>query len=177
MPKNKIMYATDYSEASLYAFQFATWLARCTDAKLLIVHVSQAEQYPIGELFNDVPEVDQQALNRLKSLRPNDPDIQFEHRLLYGEPGSAKVTHPADVILKVAHEENVDMVVLGTHGRSGLERLLMGSVAETVTRHAECPVITIRPRRHATAAVAERSLGPVTNGEAGQNQTASPRTL
>jgi hypothetical protein len=94
MPKNKIMYATDYSEASSYAFQFATWLARCTHAKLLIVHVSQAEQYPIGELFNDMPEVDQQESDRLKSVRPNDPDIQYEHRLLYGEPGSTKARTP-----------------------------------------------------------------------------------
>jgi len=165
VPRKTILYATDYSEASLYAFQFATWLARCTHAKLLIAHVSQDEQYPIGELFNDVPDVDQQELDRLKSVRPSDPDIEYEHRLLYGEPGSTKVTHPADVILNVASKENVDMIVLGTHGRSGLERLLVGSVAETVMRHAGCPVMAIRPRRYATAPLAEPSLTLATNGQ------------
>jgi universal stress protein A len=144
MPDKKILYATDYSEGSLNALQFAEWLARSTDSKLLIAHVCQAEQYPVGELFSDMPDFDQHEMDRLNAVQPCDPKIACEHRLVYGELGTAQVTRPADAILKLAHDENVEMIVLGTHGRTGLRRILMGSVAESVLRHAECPVVTIR---------------------------------
>jgi nucleotide-binding universal stress UspA family protein len=58
--------------------------------------------------------------------------------------GRARKERPADVILRFAKEEDVDVIVLGTHGRSGLVHLLVGSVAESVIRRAECPVMTIR---------------------------------
>jgi nucleotide-binding universal stress UspA family protein len=51
---------------------------------------------------------------------------------------------PAEEILRVAREEKVDLIVMGTHGRTGLRHLLLGSVAEEVTRHAPCPVFTVR---------------------------------
>ena len=57
---------------------------------------------------------------------------------------SAETTKPAKVLVDFANKQNVDMIVLGTHGRSGLEHLLMGSVAEYVVRHADCPVVTVR---------------------------------
>jgi universal stress protein A len=144
MTAKQILYATDYSPASLHALQFATWLAHCTASKLLIVHVSELEQYPVGELFNEQPEPDGQELAQLKSVLPDDRTFACEHHLLYGEPGSVEITKPADVIVQFANAHNVDMIVLGTHGRTGLLHLLMGSVAESVMRQADCPVITIR---------------------------------
>src|SRR4051794_20614487 len=148
MAAKQILYATDYSPASLHALQFATWLAHCTGSKLLIVHVSDLEQYPVGELFNEQPEPDGQELTKLKAVVPDDPTIACEHYLLYGEPGSAKITKPADVIVRFANTHRVDMIVLGTHGRTGLLHLLMGSVAESVIRHACCPVISIRQAKN-----------------------------
>ena len=148
MAAKQILYATDYSPASLHALQFATWLAHCTGSKLLIVHVSDSEQYPVGELFNEQPEPDGQELTKLKAVVPDDPTIACEHYLLYGEPGSAKITKPADVIVRFANTHRVDMIVLGTHGRTGLLHLLMGSVAESVIRHACCPVISIRQAKN-----------------------------
>jgi universal stress protein A len=148
MAAKQILYATDYSPASLHALQFATWLAHCTGSKLLIVHVSDSEQYPVGELFNEQPEPDGQELTKLKAVVPDDPTIACEHYLLYGEPGSAKTTKPADVIVRFANTHKVDMIVLGTHGRTGLLHLLMGSVAESVIRHACCPVISIRQAKN-----------------------------
>jgi len=62
--------------------------------------------------------------------------VRFEHKLLVGDPASA--------IVEAAEEENVDLIVLGTHGRTGLTRLLMGSVAENVVRKAKCPVLTVK---------------------------------
>jgi nucleotide-binding universal stress UspA family protein len=148
MSTKTILYATDYSEGSLHGLQFATWLAHCTGSKLLILHVCQVEQYPVGELSPDVPEVDQRELDRLNAIRPTDSTVPYEHRLLYGESGTAQITHPADIIVKLANDEHVDMIVLGTHGRTGFRRLLMGSVAESVLRHATCPVVIIRQENH-----------------------------
>lgn len=78
---------------------------------------------------------------------PLNASVNCVHQLLYGEPGSVEITKPAEVIVKFAQEQDVDAIVLGTHGRSGLSHLLMGSVAEAVVRHADCPVVTIRQPR------------------------------
>jgi len=67
---------------------------------------------------------------------PSDPSVSFEHKLLAGDPAAA--------IVEAADQENVDLIVLGTHGRTGLTRLLMGSVAENVVRKAKCPVLTVK---------------------------------
>jgi universal stress protein A len=144
MASKKILFATDYSKASEHALQIATWLAQCTQGQLCIVNVSEREQYPVGEHFEEEPRPNPQELDQLNSVVPNDATIRCEHRLLYGEPGSTEVTKPAKVIVDFANKENVDMIVLGTHGRSGFGRLLMGNVAESVVRHAHCPVVTVR---------------------------------
>ena len=84
-----------------------------------------------------LPEYDCEHLwQQLRSIQPSLPDITVEHRLERGEP--------ALVILAVAQETGADLIVMGTHGRTGLRRLLMGSVAEQVVRKASCPVLTIR---------------------------------
>ena len=144
MGMKKILFATDYSEASRKSFQFATSLARDTGAALLIVHVSDREQYPVGEHFDEEPQPSPTEIHDLKAIVPTDPQVKYEHRLLYGEPGSTETVKPAEEIVKLAREEQVDTIVLGTHGRSGLSHLLMGSVAETVMRTAPCPVVTIK---------------------------------
>jgi nucleotide-binding universal stress UspA family protein len=59
---------------------------------------------------------------------------------------------PAEEIIRFAKEENVDMIVMGTHGRTGFSRLLMGSVTEQVVRGAPCPVLTIKQPKHAAVA-------------------------
>ena len=111
---------------------------------LLIAHVTDREQYPVGELFNEEPEPAPAELHELKAIVPADPKVKYEHRLVYGEAGSSGTVKPADEIAKLAREEEVDAIVLGTHGRSGLSRLLMGSVAEEVVRNAHCSVVTVK---------------------------------
>ena len=144
MSLKKILVATDYSAASKEALRVASSLARDSGATLLICHVSELEPYPVGEPAPAGPPSDPAALKELKTVVPAELGIPHEHHLLFGEPGSAEITKPAEVILKFANENGVDMVVLGTQGRSGLRHLLMGSVAEHVVRHAECPVTTVR---------------------------------
>ena len=139
-----ILLATDYSAGSDKELKLASTLAREENAKLLITHVTMLEKTPVGELFDEEPEPDPAEMERLKAVVPPDPNVPFEHRLLYGEPGSVEQTKPADEIVKLAKQENVDMIVLGTHGRTGLKHLLMGSVAESVIRHAPCAVVSVR---------------------------------
>ena len=144
MEMKRILFPTDYSETSRHALPFATSLARATGASLLIAHVTDREQYPVGELFDEVPEPDPADMHDLRAIVPSDPQVKYEHRLLYGEPGSTEPVRPADEIVKLARKEQVDAIVLGTHGRTGLSHLVMGSVAEAVVRNAACPVVTIK---------------------------------
>ena len=72
----------------------------------------------------------------LSDVCPSDHQLSFEHRLVMGDP--------ATEIVRIAEEEQAELIVLGTHGRTGLSRILMGSVAEAVVRHAPCPVLIYR---------------------------------
>ncbi len=78
----------------------------------------------------------EQVREELGKIVPDDGNIRFEHRLLAGVAGLE--------IPRLAEEEQADLIVMGTHGRTGLTRLLMGSVAEAVVRRAPCPVLTLR---------------------------------
>ena len=83
------------------------------------------------------PALDLEPLReKLRQLRPTDPKVRVEHRLVEGET--------ATEILRLGQEMKCDLIVLGTHGRTGLGRLLMGSVAERVVRKARCPVLTVK---------------------------------
>ena len=93
--------------------------------------------YGGGELYYGVQNPAVEDLERmLRAIKPVDPAVAFEHRLVNGDP--------ATEIVRLAEEEGVDMIVLGTHGRTGLYRLLMGSVAEAIVRRAMCPVLTFK---------------------------------
>ncbi len=101
------------------------------------------EEYPVGEHCEE-SEPNLAELKQLRSVVPPDPAVRYEHRLAYGEPGSTEITKPAQVIIKVAEQENVDMIVIATHGRKSLAHLLMGDIAESVIRDAPCPVVAVR---------------------------------
>jgi nucleotide-binding universal stress UspA family protein len=138
MYAKKILFPTDFSHLSDNALQHATTLARETGATLLILHVEEPPiAYGGGEMYYGIPDPDQDEMRRmLNEIRPTDPSVHFEHRMVMGDP--------AGEIVKIADEEHVDMIVMGTHGRTGLSRVLMGSVAESVVRRASCPVLTFK---------------------------------
>jgi nucleotide-binding universal stress UspA family protein len=144
----KILYPTDFSTMGQAALDMATSLARDRGAKLLIVHVEEPPMaYGGGELYYGIEEPDRKELQRMLSeVVPIDASVGYEHRLLLGSPASA--------IVHLAEKEGVDMIVMPTHGRTGLSRLLMGSVAEEVVRKAKCPVLTVKAAAWAPAKIA-----------------------
>jgi nucleotide-binding universal stress UspA family protein len=142
LPIKVILHPTDFSPRSQHAFQLACMLARDTGVRLIVLHVQERPiiVYPGVPMAPTAPppsEEDRQAvLNQLHTIRPPDATITVEHMLEEGDPATA--------ILAVTEETDCDLIVMGTHGRSGLGRLLMGSVAEKVMRGATCPVLTVK---------------------------------
>lgn len=134
----KVLFATDFSPASETALRYATSLARDSSALLLIAHIEELPMpYPGGEMYFVQPEYPNPEVRRmLDAIVPHDPKVRYEHRLVMGVA--------ADDIVKLADDEGADLIVIGTHGRTGLKRVLMGSVAESVMRLATCPVLTVK---------------------------------
>lgn len=138
MDVNRILVATDFSEPSHAALRLATALARDAGATLLICHVMPPE-FVFGADEMDavaVPFENPGVRQMLVETRPDDPQVACEHHLLVG--------NPADEIVRFAEDQEAGLIVLGSHGRTGAARLLMGSVAEAIVRKATCPVLTIK---------------------------------
>ena len=138
MAQKTILFPTDFSTASDAALVHAEALARQMNARLLIVHVEEPPlAYGGGELYYGLPEPSsERILKMLEDVKPSDPAVPFTHRLTMGDP--------AGEVVRIAGDEGAEMIVLGTHGRTGLTRLLMGSVAEAIVRRAPCPVLVYR---------------------------------
>lgn len=135
-----ILHPTDFSAPSAYAFQMACALARDYHARLIVLHVDPPPVAALGGMPAVPPlpeEYDRENLEKqLRRVQPPDPGVRVEHRLVAGEPVAE--------ILRAAQEQSCDLIVMGTHGRTGLGRLLMGSVAEHVVRKAPCLVLTLK---------------------------------
>lgn len=148
MNARKILYPTDFSSAGQTALEMATSLARDRGATLLIAHVEEAPMVYGGvEFYYGIEGVREEIARRLKEVVPADSNVAFEHRLIAGLPAPA--------IVELAEQENVELIVMSTHGRTGLTRVLMGSVAEEVVRKAKCPVLTVKPSAAAIAGHAD----------------------
>lgn len=149
MHPKRIVFPTDFSHCSDAALEYATVLARESGGTLLIVH---AEESPVayggGEMYYGILEPTFAELERmLNEIRPTDPEVKYEHRLLRGDGG------PAHRIVQFAKDEKADLIVMGTHGRTGFKRLLMGSVAEAIVRRAPCPVLIMKQHSGKNASV------------------------
>jgi len=138
MKANKILFPSDFSHTGDAALEMATALARDAGATLVIVHVEEhSTAYGGGEFYYGIAEPATDDLRRmLEEIKPTDAQVPYQHRLITGDPAAA--------IARLVEDENVDLIVMGTHGRTGLSRLLMGSVAEAVVRRAKCPVLTYK---------------------------------
>ena len=145
MNAKKILFPTDYSHLSDAALQHATTLARESNATLLIAHIEEPPiAYGGGEMYYGIPDPDRDEVQRmLAAVKPTDSSVAVQYHLLSGDP--------AKEIVRLANDENVDMIIMGTHGRTGIGRMLMGSVAESVVRHAKCPVLTFKSNSSTTA--------------------------
>lgn len=138
-----ILHPTDFSPRAEAAFKVAAALARDYHARLIVAHVVHFQTPVVGEfgVMPVEPEENKDVLRtKLAEFHAGD-NVPMERHLLEGDP----VTE----IIDFSREANVDVIVLGTHGRTGLGRLLMGSVAEQVVRRAPCMVLTVKA--HAAA--------------------------
>jgi nucleotide-binding universal stress UspA family protein len=121
------LYPTDLTEASRHAFDLACQIARDRGARVVVLHVVpppslQATEVVIG--------------NPLAGFSEIAPDVRIETRLEKGDP--------AAVILRMAEQMKCDLIVMGTHGRTGPTHWLTGHVADKVVQRAACPVLTMR---------------------------------
>ena len=131
----------DFSRGSEKAFDYALALARERNGKLVALHVAPAELIypPTGGRFDFYALLERDArenfsrLAKRKKLKPEDC------RLIV-----ARGTNFAEVIARQAKKMRVAMIIMGSHGRTGLQRLLLGSVAERTLRYAECPVLIVK---------------------------------
>jgi nucleotide-binding universal stress UspA family protein len=138
LPLRLVLHPTDFSPHSEAAAKLAFALARDYGARVLVLHVLE----PIvvggaeGIAIPDPGAYEAGVRARLAEVRPPGTKVLVEHRLLLGSV--------AEEILRVAKESQCGVIVLGTHGRTGLGRILLGSVAEQVARKAPCPVLTVK---------------------------------
>ena len=142
----KILYPTDFSESSLEALAYAVSFARDYKAKLVLMHVVNEQVFSEGLNLPRVTapealeqEMVKEAERRLKSIIPADEraGLDSEMVILRGMPFLE--------IIRYAKANEVDLIVIGTHGRSGLEHVIFGSTAERVVRKAPCPVLSVQP--------------------------------
>lgn len=141
----RICCPVDFSDASRAALEVAADLARRFDAELTLLHA-----YPVpGYTFPDGSVV---ASSRMMQELSDQAERHLaEWRREAEKLGAPRVTYekavgePASEILAFADDRRMDLLVLGTHGRTGLEHALMGSVAERVARKGRCPVLTVHP--------------------------------
>lgn len=143
----RITYATDFSPASLAAFPHALDLARVTGAELAILHVLPS---PVT-LFIEGGYVPQDVWDQMdagqRAQAAQEMDRLVKQAVDTGVRTTTAVAEgglPAREIVRAAEESKTDMLVLGTHGRTGVARFFLGSVAAGVVATASCPVLTVR---------------------------------
>jgi nucleotide-binding universal stress UspA family protein len=135
----RILHPIDFSQPAAQAFVVARALARDHGAQMILLHVAERPVTNIGGMPvpSPSPPIEWETLKaQLDAIVKANPDLRIECRCTEGAPASA--------ILDTAKETRCDVIVMGTHGRKGMNRLLMGSVAEQVVRSATCPVLTVK---------------------------------
>lgn len=149
----RILFPTDFSPATESARDYALELARQFDAELHLLHViedlaARLPEFGMGLAFPAfvadsnarLRDYEQQAIAQLTAITPDGP-AKLRRSVIAVKEGR---TH--EQVHGYAKSHSIDLIVMGTHGRSGLAHVLMGSVAERVLQHAPCPVLTVRPR-------------------------------
>jgi universal stress protein A len=143
MNTKKILFPTDFSHNNDAALEYASTLAADSKATLYVVHVD--EQTDLNAAFGEASyyyvstsdsETHKVLQERLEQVKPTVESVKCVRRCLTGSP--------AVELLRFAEQESIDLIVMASHGRTGLSRLLMGSVAEAVVRRASCPVLIVK---------------------------------
>jgi nucleotide-binding universal stress UspA family protein len=143
----KILYPTDFSSFATPAYFHAVAMAEAHHASLTIAYVFQES----GSDERSPSEERTYWRNQLESISPADSKIAVNHVLLEGDA--------ATEIIRYTRDAGIDLIVMGTHGRTGAERLLVGSVTEKVMREAPCSVLAVKlPRNHTTTPTPDLSI-------------------
>lgn len=136
----KIIVPTDFSSGAEVALRTAADLRRAGEGEVVLLHVTEPVYEGLRVQTGGLHEqMRQEALVKIRELAetafPNAHNVR----------AVVKDGRPADVICRTAAEEKADVIILPTHGHSGLKHVLLGSVAEKVVRHAPCSVLVVRP--------------------------------
>lgn len=141
----RVLHASDFSTASGPAFKTAMEMAKGSNAELLLVHVLTPVAPIVGEGYvspKTYEEIEQSA--RAHGQKQLDGLLQRAKKAGVRATGLLLQGMPHDQIIRAARSRSVDLIVMGTHGRSGIAKLFLGSVAERVVATAPCPVLTVR---------------------------------
>ena len=147
MEIRSILFPTDFSECANFALSYATSFARQAGASIICVHVVEpvvptvgytgmAEPLPIADISDQLKDSAERELPKIAECDECE-GLVVEEVIAHGDAASE--------IVRVASERGVDLIVISSHGRTGLGRMLFGSTAESVVRHAPCPVLVVKP--------------------------------
>jgi nucleotide-binding universal stress UspA family protein len=144
-----VLVPMDFSEYSDHALNYALTFASKLQARLTLLHV--IESLPISGV--DAVTLPQDYLLELEAVANRHMESYLARVTTAGLKGEVAVVHgtPFRAITQVAKERQVDLIIMGTHGRTGLQHFMLGSVAERVVRHAHCPVLVVRTPAATTA--------------------------
>ena len=143
----RILLPTDFSGCANYAFPYAAAIARATQARIVCLHVVEpvvpavgysglADPMPIADMSEQLEDSAERELPRLTDCEEL-KGLEVEEVIVHGDAAAE--------IVRVAGEQEADLIVISSHGRTGLGRMIFGSTAEAVVRHASCPVLVVKP--------------------------------
>ena len=146
----RILFPSDFSDLSLQGLRYARSFAEAYESELHVLHVvDEASLYwmamgpnslPVGPSTEELVEISRKEMGKFVEEHLGGAKFTVVTEVAMGRPFME--------IIRYAREQEIDLIVIGTHGRSGLQHALLGSVAEKVVRKAPCPVLTIRDPEH-----------------------------
>ncbi len=140
----KILVAVDFSDHSKYIAEYARLMATKLGASLVVVYAAPSLSQYVG--FHVPPNSIESFVGEIVSGAEKSMDAYIAENFAGLQAAGKVVTgYAAEEILSLADAENADMIIMGTHGRKGIDRILFGSVAEKVVKGADMPVLTVRP--------------------------------
>jgi len=146
MEIRSILMPTDFSECASHALEYAASFARIHKAKLICLHVIEpiipavgytgiADPLSLSDVSEQMEESAERELPKIADCQECN-DIEVEEIIAHGDAAAE--------VVRTAKEKDVDLIVIASHGRTGLGRILFGSTAESVVRHAHCPVLVVK---------------------------------
>jgi len=141
---NSILVPIDFSDYSIKALNYAIDFAQSFNAKIVLIFVIEPMIYPTDFTFGEIvppsfePKLEENTVNELKKIAEDKISGKIKYEI------TIRTGRPFLEIISAARELDVDLIIIATHGTTGVEHLLFGSTAEKVVKKAPCPVLTLR---------------------------------